>query len=45
MKDIKDESFCSVALDIKEDCQFTLTPLRKPEYIEDKYVLIGKGYV
>ncbi len=28
-----------------EECSFKLTPSRKPEEVEDSYVLIGKGFV
>lgn len=30
---------------VKENCEFVLSSLRKPDYKEDKYILIGKGYV
>ena len=44
-RDMIDESYYKVALKKEEECEFTLTPSRKPEYVEDKYVLIGKGFV
>jgi len=44
-KGIIDSSFREVALDKKEACQFTLTPLRKQAFSDNKYVLVGKGYV
>ena len=34
----------AVRLDKKEDCQFILTPSKRPDYKEDRYILIGKGY-
>ncbi len=39
-----DESFKAVALEKNDSCAFIHTALRKPTYLEDKYVLIGKGF-
>ena len=44
-KDILDEGFEQAALVKKEECLFMLTPSRKPDYTEDKYILIGKGFM
>lgn len=44
-RDIIDESFRDAALDKKEECTFFLTKTRKPVSNDNKYVLIGKGYV
>jgi hypothetical protein len=40
-----DETFQAVALKKKENCDFALTPSKKPNVTDDKYILIGKGYV
>jgi N-acetyl sugar amidotransferase len=29
---------------VEQECNFQLTPLRKPGFREDKYILVGKGY-
>jgi N-acetyl sugar amidotransferase len=34
-----------VRLGVKEPCDFQLTPSRKPDYRDDRYVLIGRGHV
>lgn len=44
-RDIIDDSWDQVSLPRIEPCEFELTASRKPHYTEDKYVLIGKGYV
>ncbi|HOW35814.1 MAG TPA: N-acetyl sugar amidotransferase [Candidatus Omnitrophota bacterium] len=44
-KELIDDSSRTVALDKKETCDFVLTSSRKPGYVEDKYILIGKGAV
>jgi len=43
-KESIDSSFAPAALSKLGSCEFMLTPSRKPGYVEDKYVLIGKGY-
>ncbi|SNB45049.1 N-acetyl sugar amidotransferase [Geobacter sp. DSM 9736] len=40
-----DDSFDAVALEKKGACEFVLTPSRNPAHKEDRYVLVGKGYV
>lgn len=40
-----DDSFHAVALERKETCEFVLTPSRKPDYRDNRYVLVGKGHV
>lgn len=34
----------AVRLEKKEKCEFVTSPPRQPEYREDKYILIGKGW-
>lgn len=42
---IHDHGIDEVRLAKEEECDFKLTPLRDPHAKEDKYVLIGRGYV
>jgi N-acetyl sugar amidotransferase len=42
-REMIDDSFKTVALERKEKCEFTLTPSRRPDYLDNSYVLIGKG--
>lgn len=40
-----DEGVDKVRLEKKEDCEFKITPAKDPAAREDKYVLIGRGWV
>ena len=40
-----DEAVDDVRLVKKEGCRFILTPLKDSKAVEDKYVLIGRGWV
>ncbi|MDD5438619.1 MAG: N-acetyl sugar amidotransferase [Candidatus Omnitrophica bacterium] len=40
-----DEGVDAVRLGTREGCEFAITPSRKPEDKEDRYVLIGRGHV
>ena len=42
---IKDEGVHKVRLTKKEDCNFLLTPSKEPGKSDDKYILIGRGFV
>lgn len=43
---VKDPGVDEVRLPLREHaCEFKLTPSRKPDYVDDHYVLIGRGYV
>jgi N-acetyl sugar amidotransferase len=44
-EDIPREKIEKARLPMRENsCNFVLTKLKKPDYIEDKYILIGKGF-
>lgn len=42
---IEDEGVDKVRLEKKEDCEFKITPAKDPNAKEDKYILIGRGWV
>lgn len=42
---IKDSGIDNARLEKKEDCNFIITPSKDPDVKEDKYILIGKGWV
>jgi N-acetyl sugar amidotransferase len=39
-----DETYKNAALPKKENCEFILTPTKKPGYDDNEYILVGKGY-
>ena len=43
--EINEERINQVRLKKKEECDFSLTPLRCPEITGENYTLIGKGFV
>lgn len=40
-----DQNIDKVRLQKIENCDFIITPSRRPDYRDDKYVLIGKGFI
>ena len=42
---INDPGVDEARLEKSEDCDFIITPSRKPQEKEDRYVLIGRGHV
>ncbi len=42
---VDDEGVDAVRLDRQEDCHFQITPRKNPDLKDDKYILIGRGWV